>query len=102
MPESELELAQEFLRNPRGPHSQALQRLLREFRGAPATGKYVLIEEEPHRRWRLGRLSGAQAGGVRPIPERCFASILEAEREVFILRWNESGRTPPLSEQGRE
>lgn len=97
----ELELAREFLRNPGGPHSPALQRLLHEFRGAPAAGKYVLVEEEPHRRWRLGRLSGAQGGGVRPVPERRFASIAEAERQVFVLRWNESGRTPRLGDEDR-
>ena len=77
----------EFDRTPIGHHSPALERLLLKFRGAPVAGKYVLLVLEPHRRWTLATLTGQRGDPVRPIANRVFTDLLEAERAVFRLRW---------------
>jgi len=77
----------EFDRTPIGHHSPALERLLLKFRGAPVPGKYVLLVLEPHRRWMLATLTGRRGDPVRPIDNRIFTDLLEAERAVFRLRW---------------
>ena len=82
-------LAGEFRDNPFGPHSPRLAVIVRAFRGPPLAGKYVLIDVDPHREWMLGRMTG---DAQRPIEafETCrFASLGEAEWEVFKLRWRE-------------
>jgi hypothetical protein len=87
-PVADLPFAREFMAQPVGRHSPGLQRVLNVFRGEPLTGKYVLIEIEPHRRWRLARLSGERGRPVSTL-DSVFTDLEEAEREVFKLRWRE-------------
>ena len=79
----------EFRRQPLGPHSPGLLRVLNAMRGAPQRGKYVLICTRPHREWVLGRLSGERGTPVETIPGQVFTSLSEAEWTVFRLRWRE-------------
>jgi len=82
-----LDPVREFFARPIGPHSAELDALLSLLRAGPVAGKHCLICTEPHRAWRIGRLSG-----VRNVPpalddNRTFGSIEEAERAIFRLRW---------------
>ena len=77
----------EFDDNPVGHHSPALERLLLKFRSLPIAGKHVLVVLEPHRRWMLATMTGRRGDPIRPLPNRVFTDLLEAEREVFRLRW---------------
>ncbi len=77
-------LVEEFLAEPFGEHSPALRRLMLELRSLPARGKHVLVEVEPFRRWRLGRLGGP-GEPVRLLAQE-FASLEDGERHVFRLR----------------
>ncbi len=92
-------LVQAFLEQPGKPPA-GLKRLLRSFRSAAATDKYVLIELEPNRRWQLARLSGVPGGGVQPIPGCLYDSLEDAERDVFQRRWNERGLIPAFDLDG--
>lgn len=79
-------LIEEFNRDPLGPHSAALQRLLHRMRGQSALGKHVLICVKPGGPWMLGRL-GARGEPVQAFSDRVFADLASAERAVFSLRW---------------
>jgi hypothetical protein len=86
-----LDIAREFRARPIGHHSAALAHILSHLRAGPMQGKYCLICIRPHREWVIGRLSGVR--GVAPLVEdnRVFASVEEAEWEIFRLRWNAAG-----------
>ena len=84
------DLVEEFRRNPRGPHGDALQRLLHRMRWAgdpDQPGRYVLLVQEPGRRWMLARLPRRRGAPVEPIPNQVFTSLADAEWEVFKRRW---------------
>jgi len=82
------ELALEFRRTPIGRHSPDLRLLLNRMR-TQQDAAYVLICEEPFRRWRLARKKRGRGQAVEPVGDRVFASPEEAEWEVFRLRWKE-------------
>jgi hypothetical protein len=79
----------EFRKQPLGPHSPNLQRVLNAMRGAPQRGKYVLVCTKPHKEWALGRLPGERGKPVELLPDQVFRSLAEAEWTVFRLRWKE-------------
>ena len=81
--------ADEFRDNPYGPHSPRLASIVGAFRGPPLAGKYVLIDVDPHREWMLGRLTGDPDQPLEAFDGCRFASLAEAEWEVFKLRWKE-------------
>jgi hypothetical protein len=87
-PVKDLPFAREFMETPVGRHSAGLQRILNVFRGEPLAGKYVLVEVEQHKRWRLGRLTGVR-GEPFPVLDQYFTDLTDAERTVFRLRWKE-------------
>lgn len=82
---------EEFLNNPIGLHSPALQRVLNRFRGAETKDKYVLIcsKRKPHRQWTLAQLSGIPGKPPKILRAHVFTDLLEAEREVFRRRWKQ-------------
>ncbi len=85
-----LDLAREFRQKPRGPHSDDLQKLLHRMRwtGDPdQPGRYVLVVQEPGRRWVLARLPRRRGAPVELMPNRVYTSLADAEWDVFKLRW---------------
>lgn len=80
------ELYAEYCRTPIGAHSPNLQFVLQHFRMAPCAGKYVLVAIEPHRRWKLAKLTGRRGDPVR-LEDTEFTDLADAERHVFRLRW---------------
>ncbi len=84
-----LDLVEEFRRRPRGPHGEALQKLLHRMRwaGDAEAGRYVLLVREPGRRWMLARLPARRGQPIEPLPNHVFTSLEEAEWEVFKRRW---------------
>lgn len=81
------ELYAEYAAQPTGAHSPDLQFILQKFRKSPCSGKFVLIALEPHRRWRLGKLTGVRGKPVLGYDGPEFTDLAEAERHVFRLRW---------------
>ena len=84
---SRLDLVEEFRRKPRGPHSDALQKVLHVMRWSGVTGRWVLITLEPNRRWMLGRLPEKRGVPMETFANRIFTRIEDAEWEIFRLRW---------------
>ena len=75
-----VDLAEEFRRNPKGPYSAELMKVLHRMRWSGEGGRFVLITLDPGRRWMMGRLP----------------DINEAEWDVFRIRWKAiTGRELP-------
>ena len=82
------ELYREYCEMPIGAHSPNLQFILQHFRKAPCAGKYVLVAIQPHKRWRLAKLTGKRGNPV--VTEDIeFDDLAEAERYVFRVRWKQ-------------
>ncbi|GJL82243.1 MAG: hypothetical protein DHS20C01_18770 [marine bacterium B5-7] len=79
--------ADEFMRNPMGPASPGLQRVLNRMRTDTRAGKYVLITDVPYKQWTLGLLPPNRGVPVERLDDLVFDDRLEAERTVFRLRW---------------
>ena len=77
----------EFRADPLGIPGPGLQRVLNLLRGGPKSEKYVLVVKEPFKRWVLGRLPANRGQPVEIIDSLEFTSLIEAEWEVFKLRW---------------
>ncbi len=85
-PVADLPLAREFMANPVGRHSPNLQRMMRLMRAEAAAEKPCLLAIEPNRTWALVRLAGPRGEPVVPMGP-VYTDQLEAERDVFRLRW---------------
>ena len=53
-------------------HSPGLQRVLNAMRGGPWAGKYVLVVDEPFKRWRLGKMPGKRGDPIEIVPGHRF------------------------------
>ena len=84
---SRTDLAREFMANPMGPHSVALQRIVTRMRDTEAAGRYVLVTRVPYKEWVLAQLSGRRGVDLTLNEDQVFTSIEDAERAVFKLRW---------------
>lgn len=76
----------EFARKPVGQHSAFLQQRINIMRGEAVEGKYVLLCTKPHREWVLAQMNG-RAKPLTIHSNRVFHSLIEAEYEIFRLRW---------------
>lgn len=83
-----VDLAREFRRCVRGPHSDELRRVLHRMRSGSLEGKHVLVCLEPRKKWMLAQLQGP-GRPVRRHANRVFTSLEDAEWEVFKLRWKD-------------
>jgi hypothetical protein len=81
-----LPLAREFMAAPIGRHTPNLQRLLRIMRAEAPIGKPCLMAIEPGRKWLLFQLAGPRGSGARSLG-RVYTDQMEAERDVFRMRW---------------
>lgn len=81
------DLVEEFRRNPKGPHSDELRKLLHRMRWSGVGGRYVLIVQEPGRRWMLGRLPERRGQPVEQFRNQVYTDLARAEWDVFRIRW---------------
>ncbi|MBE2275337.1 MAG: hypothetical protein IAE87_03465 [Rhodobacteraceae bacterium] len=92
---SDLAFAREFLADPIGYHSPGLQRVLNLMRGSGVAGageipfKYVLVVEDRHGRWRLGRLPLRRGAPVELVEGVVYTDLIAAERDIFSRRWKD-------------
>ena len=91
---SRTDLAREFMDNPMGPHSAALQRIVTRMRDSEAEGRYVLVTRIPYEEWGLAQLSGRRGVDLTLLEDHVFTSIEEAERAVFRMRWEQITGAP--------
>ncbi len=78
---------EEFRRQPIGPHSPGLQRLLNALRHDPSGWQVILVCRRPFAEWVLGSMPPDRAQPLRIESAPVFASREEAEWEVFRRRW---------------
>ena len=85
--DADLVYAAEFKDRPQGYYSPGLQRVLNVMRGGPKAGKYVLVVQEPFKKWVLGRLPAERGLPVEILGSHEFTDLRDAEWTVFKLRW---------------
>lgn len=76
----------EHAANPAGPHSDALQRVLRYFRRAPVPGKYVIVAVRPWQEYRIATLTGVRGEAPVVLDDGPYATEAEAMHAVFLRR----------------
>jgi branched-chain amino acid transport system permease protein len=86
-------LIAEHQRDPRGQHSDTLERVLDYFRRSSALTPYVLVCTEPFRQWRLARLTGTRGQPPQFVDEQTFESEAEAMHALFLKRVEEIGQS---------
>lgn len=86
---TDLKFAVEFMAEPIGYHSPGLQRVLNRMRGADWAFKYVLIVQERHGRWLLGKMPRARGSAIEIVDDVTYTNLLEAERDIFRRRWED-------------
>ncbi len=86
---SRTDLAHEFMANPMGPHSAALQRIVARMHDGEIPGRYALVVSVPYQEWVLAKISGQRGVDLTLIEDQVFTSVEDAERAVFGLRWEE-------------
>ena len=84
---SRTDLVEEFRRNPKGPHSDELRKVLHRMRWSGVAGRYVLITLEPGKRWMLGKLPGKRGEPIETFRNQVYESPADAEWNVFKIRW---------------
>ena len=84
---SRTDLAREFMANPMGPHSAALQRIVTRMRDTDDAGRYALVTRVAYKEWVLAQLSGQRGVDLTLNEDQVFTSIEDGERAVFKLRW---------------
>ncbi|MCE3554414.1 hypothetical protein LWC33_23525 [Pseudonocardia sp. RS11V-5] len=80
------EVIAEHEANPAGPHSDALQRVLRQMRRAPVAGKLVIVAVRPWEEYRLAALTGVHGEAPEVLDDGPFATEEEAMHAVFLRR----------------
>jgi hypothetical protein len=76
----------EHAAKPAGPHSDALQRVLRYLRRAPVQGKYVIVAVRPWAEYRIGALTGVHGEVPAVLEDGPWATEEEAMHAVFVRR----------------
>ena len=79
------ELIEEHRRNPRGRHSDALDRVLRFFRVHPIPGKEIVIEAVPFREYHVGVMTGVP-GQPAEVLDETYGSYEETLHAIFLRR----------------
>lgn len=80
------EVIAEHAANPAGPHSDALQRVLRYMRRAPIVGKLVIVAVRPWEEYRLAALTGVPGEAPKVLDDGPYATEEEAMHAVFLRR----------------
>ncbi|MCB1738921.1 MAG: N,N-dimethylformamidase [Gammaproteobacteria bacterium] len=82
-----LDLAREFKRQPFGPHSQDLQKVLKIMRWDDARQRYISVQLRPGGSWYLARSSGGRGHPLEVYLQPEFSDQPSAQWAVFRMRW---------------
>jgi hypothetical protein len=86
LPRIDEELIEEHKETPIGKQSDDLKRVLIYFRRQTVEDKYVIIETEKEKEWRIGKTTGVRGERPELVDDRVFSSQKEAEHAVFVRR----------------
>jgi hypothetical protein len=92
--ESDAALLAEYRRVPKKQHSLELRRLLNRLRIEPMAGKIVICVREPHKSWYLATMGNRRGEPVRPLGNRLFTNLADAEWALLKLRWEKHSGMP--------
>jgi len=81
------DLVEEFRHQPVGHHSGDLRRMLNTMRTHPDLPPYILVCTKAQREWRLATKVPGRHTKVELLEHRPFHDPLDAEWEVFRMRW---------------
>jgi hypothetical protein len=101
---SRLDLVEEFMRNPAGPHGAELRLLINRLRIMPMADRTIIVCRKRAEEWVVARLPETRGAPVELCEEKVYDDYLEAVREVFRRRWQAvtgvSLPTTPISGPG--
>jgi branched-chain amino acid transport system permease protein len=83
------ELLEEHRKNPRGQHSEPLERLLHYFRTAPQKDKYVIRRDVKSGKYRIAQLTGDKDVPTREVGSIEYKTLREVYHEIFLRRVRE-------------
>ncbi len=86
-PETEADLIAAFRRNPRGPYSPVLQRLLNIVHADLSATRVVLVTLEPFKRWAIASVPEERGERIEIEHDTIFTDLAEAEWALFRRRW---------------
>ncbi|MDH3452720.1 MAG: hypothetical protein OEN20_09880, partial [Gammaproteobacteria bacterium] len=82
-----LDLAREYKRNPLGPHSQDLQKILKIMRWDSAVKRWIAVQIERGGPWYLARTNGPKGHALSVYLEQPCETLAQAQWAIFRQRW---------------
>jgi N,N-dimethylformamidase len=105
-----IELAREFKQNPTGPHSPALQKLLKLLRWEPIGERIVAVQPRHDDLWYLARTTGPKGHPIEIFRSHGYETLAAAHWALFRKRWerhtgqalvlDDADRTDPMQDDG--
>lgn len=80
------DVIEEHKRNPRGQHSEPLERLLHHFRRMPMKDKFAVKCDSATSRFSIVALSGVRGTPPRAVGVSDYATVEEAYHGIFLLQ----------------
>ena len=93
------DLAQEFKRNPTGPHSPELQKLLKLLRWEPLADRFVVVRPRQEGPWYLARTTGPKGHPLEIFTSYGYATLAQAHWALFRKRWEQHTGQPLVPRQ---
>ncbi|MEQ8349758.1 MAG: hypothetical protein RLO22_14170 [Sneathiellaceae bacterium] len=82
-----LDLAEEYRRQPFGPHSPNLQKVLKLLRWDPFDDRIIAVQTARGGTWQLARSTGRKGSPLQMYDGEAFATPAEAQWAIFRARW---------------
>jgi hypothetical protein len=82
-----VDLLLEYLEDPLRDHRAEVRELATFLLQQRTPDKLVIITQERHRSWYIGRYCGRRGTNIEILRDQRFDSLLEAGREVIRRRW---------------
>jgi N,N-dimethylformamidase len=99
---SRLDLAREFKHNPTGPHSPALQQLLKLLRWEPLANRFVIVRPRHDGPWYLARTTGPKGHPLEIFFSHGYDTLAQAHWALFRARWQQhTGQPLVLDDEDR-
>ena len=84
---SRTDLAEEFRRNPGGPHSPELSLVVNRLRLMPIADRHILVCTQRGSEWTLAKMPTKRGAKLELFKDRVFSDYDEAVWQVFRMRW---------------
>jgi len=81
------DLIEEFNRNPDGPHSAELEKVIMRLRTGRMEERFIIVCTRRGSEWSVGRMPTVRGRPVELIDGAVYGDYNDAAREVFRLRW---------------